>query len=64
MTTPKPPERQFPPRCPDCRRLLADTGKPHCPTTNHVCNWRRCACGAQIQVNGTWVNGRRRGKAA
>lgn len=41
-TPPPPPERTFPPRCPDCTRLIADTGKPHCPPTNPVCDWIRC----------------------
>jgi hypothetical protein len=63
MTTPKPPERTFLPRCPDCRRLLADTGKPHCQH-NPACDWLRCKCGALIQTDGTWNNGKRRGVVA
>jgi len=63
MTTPK-PERQFPPRCPDCHHLLADTGKPHCPDTNLACDWLRCTCGTVVNQAGTWTNGIRRGAAA
>jgi hypothetical protein len=63
MTTPKPPERQFPARCPDCHHLLADTGKPHCKD-NPACDWMRCDCGASINQAGTWTNGVKRGTAA
>jgi hypothetical protein len=67
MTTPTPepvrPERSFPPRCPDCQRLMADTGKPHCKD-NDACDWLRCTCGAVVNQVGTWTNGLRRGEAA
>lgn len=64
MTAAKPPERQFPPRCPDCHGLLADTGTQHCPKDNLVCDWMRCKCGAVIAQTGAWTHGARRGDAA
>lgn len=64
MTTPTPPERQFPPRCPGCHGLLADTGEPHCPKTNLFCDWMRCKCGVLIAQTGAWTRDARRGGAA
>ena len=42
-------ERQFPPRCPSCNRLLADAAKRHCgKKATQQCPWMTCECGANI----------------
>jgi hypothetical protein len=42
-------ERQFPPRCPACARLLAVHAKRHCGTrSTKTCPWMTCECGANI----------------
>ena len=65
MSATKPPERKFVTRCPSCKRLMADTAKPHCDwKTNSQCDWMRCSCGTQIMQDGTWVNGAQRGVAS
>jgi hypothetical protein len=44
-----PQDRKFPPRCPNCTRLLADSAKPHCDwKNNRQCSWMRCKCGMNI----------------
>jgi hypothetical protein len=52
--------RVFPRRRPDCKRLAANAGKPHCPSP--TCPWLVCACGAQINQRGDWTNGERGSK--
>jgi len=44
-----PQDRKFPPRCPNCDRLLAEHAKPHCDWKTHPrCSWMSCKCGANI----------------
>jgi hypothetical protein len=42
-------ERQFPPRCPSCSRLLAAFAECHCgKKATRYCPWMTCKCGANI----------------
>ena len=53
---PRPPERNFPPRCPMCKKFLCDVASPHCDwKTNHQCAWMSCKCGAIIRQDGKAV---------
>ncbi len=54
MTAPS--EVQFPPYCPKCKRLLADTAEPHCkpPVRSTPCGWLRCRCGVVIDSAGRY----------
>ncbi len=49
-----PSEHQFPPRCPGCNRLLADTGTSHCkpPDRTAPCGWVVCKCGITVDTRG------------
>lgn len=57
--------RKFVSHCPFCKRLMADSAKPHCDyKISPQCPWMRCKCGAIISENGTWTNGKERGVAS